>query len=136
MELYWTREPSRGKHGIYLVHDDIYYCTVRLRDSQEEGEKNKEENNRECTNKKQQRRRKGHATPNTQDSPSEEDIHKEGARAQRTRRTYTKKRTRCEPQSRPVAYMTKQIKKDKRISEKHGALCEAEPEHRKTIQKN
>jgi hypothetical protein len=40
MKLDWTRERSRGKHGIYLVHvnDGIHYNALRLRDNREEGE--------------------------------------------------------------------------------------------------
>ena len=81
MALEWTREPSRGKHGIYLIHDGIHYNAIRLRENQEEDEQNKEGSSTECTNKKQQRRTKEPAvpaTPNTQDNPSEEDIHSEG----------------------------------------------------------
>jgi hypothetical protein len=42
MELDWTLEPSRGKYGIYLVHDGIHYNALKLRDSRDEGEQNKE----------------------------------------------------------------------------------------------
>jgi hypothetical protein len=34
---------------IYIVHDSIHYNALKLRDSQEEGELNKEENSREST---------------------------------------------------------------------------------------
>jgi hypothetical protein len=81
LALDWTREPSRGKNGIYLIHDGIHYNAVRLRGNQQEDEQNKEGNSTECTNKKQQRRIKEPAapvTPNTQDNPSEEDINEEG----------------------------------------------------------
>ena len=37
MTLNWTREPSRGKHGIYLIHDGIHYNALRFRYNQEEG---------------------------------------------------------------------------------------------------
>jgi hypothetical protein len=76
--LQWTREPSRGENGIYLIHDGIHYNAIKLRDNQEEGGKNKEGYNRECTDKKQQRRIMEHAsqaTPNTQDNHSEEDTY-------------------------------------------------------------
>ena len=42
LALDWTREPSRGKHGIYLIHDGIHYNAIRLRDNQEEDEQNKD----------------------------------------------------------------------------------------------
>ena len=51
MALNWTREPSRGKHGIYLVHDGIHYNALKLKDNKEEGEHNEESNNREHINK-------------------------------------------------------------------------------------
>jgi hypothetical protein len=47
-------------------------------------EQNKEDQNRKYTNKTQQRRRKGHAIQNTQDNPSEEDVHEEGDRMRAT----------------------------------------------------
>ena len=78
MKLDWTREPSRDKHGIYVVHDGIHYNVLKLRNSQEQGEHNIEENIRESTNKTKQSRRKRHATPNTQDTPPAEDTHEEG----------------------------------------------------------
>ena len=87
LALDWAREPSRGKHGIYLIHDGIHYNAIRLRDNQEEDEQNKESNCTECTNKKQQRRTKepaALATPNMQDNSSEEDIHEEGDKMQAT----------------------------------------------------
>jgi hypothetical protein len=59
LALDWTREPSRGKHGICLIHDDIYYNAIRLRDNQEEDEQNKEGNSTECTNKKTTEKDKG-----------------------------------------------------------------------------
>jgi hypothetical protein len=88
LALDWTREPSRGKHGIYLIHDGIHYSAIRLMDNQEEDEQHKEGNSKECTNKKQQRRTKeptAPATPNTQDNPSEEDIHEEGDKMRATK---------------------------------------------------
>jgi hypothetical protein len=36
LALDWTREPSRGKHGIYLIHDGIHYNAIRLRNNEEE----------------------------------------------------------------------------------------------------
>jgi hypothetical protein len=76
----WTREPSRGNHGIYLIHDGIHYNALRLRNNQEDGEQNEESNIREYTNKTQQRRTKEHATPTEciQNSLLEENTHEEG----------------------------------------------------------
>ena len=31
MALNWTRESSKGKHGIYLIHDGIHYNALSLR---------------------------------------------------------------------------------------------------------
>ena len=87
LALDWAREPSRGKHGIYLIHDGIHYNAIRLRDDQEEDEQNKESNCTECTNKKQQRRTKepaALATPNMQDNSSEEDMREEGDKMRAT----------------------------------------------------
>jgi hypothetical protein len=80
MTLNWTHEPSRGKHGIYLIHHGIHYNALRLRDNQEDGEQKEESNIRKDTNKTQQRRTKEHATP-TQDIQNnllEKNTHEEG----------------------------------------------------------
>ena len=61
--LKWTREPSRGKHGIYLIHDGIHYNALSLRDNQEEGEQDEESSIGEYTNQTQQKRTTEHATP-------------------------------------------------------------------------
>jgi hypothetical protein len=110
MALNWTREPSRGKYGIYLIHDGIHYNALRLRDNQEDGEQNEESNIREYTNKTQQRRTKEHATPTPciQNNLLEENTYEEGG-------SRTQDKTNG---------------KGKGKSEKHEALCEAE--HRKT----
>ena len=77
--LNWTREPSRGQHGVYLTHDGIHYNAFSLRDNrEEEGKQNEESNNREGLNKTQQRRTKEHDAQSTQNTPLEEDTHEEG----------------------------------------------------------
>ena len=111
MTLNWTREPSRGKHGIYLIHDGIHYNALSLRDDQEEGEQDEESSIGEYTNQTQQKRTTEHATPTQcihnnllKDNTHEEE---DGSRTQ-----------------------DKTNEKGKRKSERHEALCEAE--HRKT----
>ena len=86
MALDWTREPSRGKHGKYLIHDGIHYNALNLRDNQEqEGKQNKESNNREGRNKSQQRRKKEQDTQIIQNTPLEEDTHEEGDKMRATK---------------------------------------------------
>jgi hypothetical protein len=113
MALNWTREPSRGKHGIYLIHNGIHYNALRLRDNQEDGEQKEESNIRKDIIKTQQRRTKEQDTP-TQDIQN----------------NLLKKNTHEEGGSRT---QDKTNEKGKRKSEKHEALCEAE--HRKTKKK-
>ena len=87
MALNWTREPSRGKHGIYLVHDGIHYNALKLKDNKEEGEQNEESNNREHINKTQQKRTKEHATPTqcTQSNLLGGNTHEEGDKMRATK---------------------------------------------------
>ena len=47
--LKWTCELSRGKHCKYLIHNGIHYNALKMRDSQEGGEQNKESNNKELS---------------------------------------------------------------------------------------
>ena len=85
MALNWTREPSRGKHGIYLNHDGIHYSALSLRVNQEEESKqNEESNNREGLNKSQQRSKKEQDTQIIQNTPLEEETHEEGDEMQAT----------------------------------------------------
>jgi hypothetical protein len=80
MTLNWTREPSRAKHGIYLIHDGIHYNALRLRENQEDSEQTEESDIRKDINKTQQRRTKEHVTPaqDIQKNLLEENTQEEG----------------------------------------------------------
>jgi hypothetical protein len=128
MTLNWTREPSRGKHGIYLIHDGIHYNALSLRDNQEEGEQDEESNIGERTNQTQQKTTPmEHATPTQciQNNLLKENTHEEEDDMRATN----------PPCGRVCGSRTqdKTNEKGKRKSERHEALCEAE--HRKTKKK-
>ena len=129
LALNWTREPSRGKHGIYLIHDGIHYNALSLRDNQEEGEQDEESNIGERTNQTQQKTTPmEHATPTQciQNNLLKENTHEEEDDMRATNA----------PCGRVCGSRTqdKTNEKGKRKSERHEALCEAE--HRKTKKKN